>query len=217
MVGVGHVGEDTGMDMRVKGLDAAIKAFRETSDFGDLGHFDTQLSQTLRGGTGGNHSVPALMNASASTSMPSLWKTDTRARRIGRFVVVTLILLVIVVRGDRAKRTCFLTAVFRGFGSGLPLSTFAYTLHHPAYGENMLTATKVSSHAENKPMAVGCPTLRVDAITSTPTCARCFDPKPPFPKANSKLEATDTTALVIEKQQSDSKTQHNAFDVDVPS
>ena len=55
MVGVGHVGEDTGMDMRVKGLDAAIKAFRETSDFGDLGHFDTQLSQTLRGGTGGNH------------------------------------------------------------------------------------------------------------------------------------------------------------------
>ena len=51
--GVGHVGEDTGMDMRVKGLDAAIKAFRETSDFGDLGHFDTQLSQTLRGGTGG--------------------------------------------------------------------------------------------------------------------------------------------------------------------
>ena len=79
--------------------------------------------------------VPALMKASASTSMPSLWKTDTRARRIGRFVVVTLILLVIVVRGDRAKRTCFLTAVFRGFGSGLPLSTFAYTLHHPAYGE----------------------------------------------------------------------------------
>ena len=55
MVGVGHVGENTGMDMRVKGLDAAIKAFRETSDFGDLGHFDTQLSQTLRGGTGGNH------------------------------------------------------------------------------------------------------------------------------------------------------------------
>ena len=40
-------------------------------------------------------SVPALMNASARTSMPPLWKTDTRARRIGRFVVVTLILLVI--------------------------------------------------------------------------------------------------------------------------
>ena len=96
-----------------------------------------------------------------------------------------------------ARVSSRLFSVDSGAVSLFPRSRIRFIIQRMA--KNMLTATKVSSHAENKPMAVGCPTLRVDAITSTPTCARCFDPKPPFPKANSKLEATDTTALVIEK------------------
>jgi len=59
--------------------------------------------------------------------------------------------------------------------------------------KNMDTATKVSSHDENSPTAVGCPILRVDEITSTPMCARCFEPNAPLEMAKSRLEHTDTT------------------------
>ncbi len=55
MVLVRHIGENAGMDMRVKGLDAAIEALRKTSDLRDLGHLDAKLGKTLRSGTGGNH------------------------------------------------------------------------------------------------------------------------------------------------------------------
>ena len=41
--------------------------------------------------------------------------------------------------------------------------------------------------------AVGCPILRVDEITSTPMCARCFEPNAPLEMAKSRLEHTDTT------------------------
>ena len=55
MVGIGHVCEDAGMNMRIEGLDTTVEAFRKTGDLGYLGHLDTQLGKTLGGGTGGDH------------------------------------------------------------------------------------------------------------------------------------------------------------------
>lgn len=55
MVLIGHIGKNTGMDVGIEGLDSAIKAFRESGDFGYFGHLHAQISKTLRGGTGGDH------------------------------------------------------------------------------------------------------------------------------------------------------------------
>ena len=55
MVGIGHVREDAGMNMRIEGLDTTVEAFRKTGDLGYLGHLDTQLGKTFGGGTGGDH------------------------------------------------------------------------------------------------------------------------------------------------------------------
>ena len=54
MRGVGHIGKDARMNVRIKGLDTAVKAFREAGDFTDLGHVDTKFGETLGGRTGGD-------------------------------------------------------------------------------------------------------------------------------------------------------------------
>ena len=72
VLGVGHISQNAGVNVRVQRLDAAVEAFGESGDIGHLGYLDAQFGKLLAVEPVETTSVPAFTNASASTSMPSL-------------------------------------------------------------------------------------------------------------------------------------------------
>ena len=54
MVGVGHVGQQPGMDVRIQGFDPAVKALGKTGDLFHRGDLDAQILQLLCGAAGGD-------------------------------------------------------------------------------------------------------------------------------------------------------------------
>ena len=52
---IGHISEDTCVDMWIEGFDTAIETLGKTSDFRDFRHLDAEFRKTLCSGTSGNH------------------------------------------------------------------------------------------------------------------------------------------------------------------
>ena len=55
VIGVGHVGEDAGVDVRVERLDTAVEALRESGDLAHLSDGDAEFGEALGGRAGGHH------------------------------------------------------------------------------------------------------------------------------------------------------------------
>ena len=55
VLGVGHISQNAGVNVRVQRLDAAVEAFGESGDIGHLGYLDAQFGKLLGGRTSGNN------------------------------------------------------------------------------------------------------------------------------------------------------------------
>ena len=75
------------MDVRVERLDTAVEALRESGDLAHLGDGDAEFGEALGGRAGGHHFGAGLDEGLGQYFDAFLMKTETSARRIGRFVL----------------------------------------------------------------------------------------------------------------------------------